>query len=134
TATANPTATANALTTPTSTNQTPTPTPLSGAPTTTTNNSNGGGGNDNNTPSNPSGSFFGQLIHTIAMSLLVLLGLASAVLASFMVIRKRLLTSPAIQPGLPLSCAQPWKRVRCVTSQSTTELQLYGNNVTMSVK
>ncbi len=68
------------------------------------------------------------MIHTIAMSLLVLLGLASAVLVSFMVIRKRLLPSPAIQPGLPPSGAQPWKRVRSGSLNSTTEAQGDWNN------
>ena len=127
TATANATATAHAMTTPTSTDQTPTATPLAGAPTTTTNNSSGGG-NNNNTPSNPPGRFLAQLIHTIAMSLLALLGLAAAVLVSLMVIRKHLLPSPALQPGLPPSGAQPWKRVRSGSLNSSTEVQSDWNN------
>jgi hypothetical protein len=113
------------LTTPTSTDQTPTP--LSGAPNTTTNNSNGGG-NNNDTPSNPPGSGFGQLINTIAMSLLVFLGLAGAVLVGLMVIRKRLLPNPAIQASLPPSGAQPWKRVRSDSLNGPTEVQGDWNN------
>jgi hypothetical protein len=107
----------------------PTPTTIPGAPTTTT--------NDNSTPpQNQPGSSStttnGNSFFTFIVAALIFVAIVSAGLAGLVLLRKRLLPSPASQQSLPPSGAKPWKRTREGSLHGNTNFDSFDNGPNMS--
>ena len=105
-----------------------TPTTIPGAPTTTTNNS-------GTPPQNQPGSNTttnGNSFFTFIVAALIFVAIVSAGLAGLVLLRKRLLPSPASQQSLPPSGAKPWKRTREGSLHGNTNFDGFDNGPNMS--
>src|SRR5258708_19088096 len=105
-----------------------TPTTIPGAPTTTTNNS-------GTPPQNQPGSNTttnGNSFFTFIVAALIFVAIVSAGLAGLVLLRKRLLPSPASQQSLPPSGAKPWKRTREGSLHGNTNFDGFNNGPNMS--
>jgi hypothetical protein len=105
----------------------PTSTTIPGAPTTTTN---GSGIPPQNQPG--SNNTNGNSFFTFIVAALIFVAIVSAGLAGLVLLRKRLLPSPALQQTLPPSGAKPWKRTREGSLDGNTNFHNFDNGPNMS--
>jgi hypothetical protein len=106
----------------------PTPTTIPGAPTTTTN---GSGIPPQNQPGSNT-TTNGNSFFTFIVAALIFVAIVSAGLAGLVLLRKRLLPSPASQQSLPPSGAKPWKRTREGSLDGNTNFHGFDNGPNMS--